>query len=88
MALRPTYDPRRRLDTHPMADISINRSTRITEKTSIQFRAEAFNAMNTFWFPTAQFSNNVNSSSFGTIIKNTASGNPPRHIQLGVKFLF
>jgi hypothetical protein len=87
----PFRDPRVRLHATPQFDMSINKTTRITEKTSVQFRAEAFNIMNTFYFPLQQFNNNPDDSNFGTIIKSTvAQGNAnfPRQIQFGVKFIF
>jgi hypothetical protein len=33
------------------ADMAINKTTRLTERTSLQFRAEVFNVFNTFRFP-------------------------------------
>jgi hypothetical protein len=86
-AYGPTYDAHRRLFAIPMADVSLNKTTRINERMRVQFRAEAFNFANSFLFTTG-FGNSVNSSTFGTIVKSTASGSHPRYIQLGAKFLF
>jgi hypothetical protein len=85
------YDGRSRLHAVPQADMSLNKLTRITEKTAIQFRAEAFNVFNTFYFPLQQFNNNAENANFGQLIKETvAQGNAnfPRQIQLAVKFIF
>ena len=80
-----------RLHAVPQVDMSINKLTRINEKLSVQFRAEAFNIMNTFYLPIQQFTNNLDDANFGSIIKGTtAQGNAnfPRQIQLAVKIIF
>jgi hypothetical protein len=87
----PYRDGRLRLHATPQTDMSINKTTQITERTSVQFRAEAFNIFNTFYFPLQNFDNNPDNSTFGSIIKGTvAQGNAnfPRQIQLAVKFIF
>jgi hypothetical protein len=87
----PFRDGRVRLHSTPQVDMSIAKNTQIKETMSVQFRAEAFNLMNTFYFPLQQFNNNPDDSNFGSIIKGTvAQGNAnfPRQIQLAVKFLF
>ncbi|MBC7928331.1 MAG: TonB-dependent receptor [Bryobacteraceae bacterium] len=63
-------------------DVSINRTFRISERTGVQFRAEAFNVANhaNFGLPVAD----LNSSSFGRIF--TAA--PPRLVQFGLKLMF
>ena len=65
-------------------DMAILKTTKITEGTSIQFRAEFFNIWNH-----AQFGfvgNNRNTpSTFGTINQTVV---PPRVVQFGLKFLF
>ncbi len=84
-------DGRLRLHATPQFDMSINKMTPITERMKVQFRAEAFNIMNTFYFPLQQFNNDPNSTNFGAIIKSTvAQGNAnfPRQIQFAVKFIF
>jgi hypothetical protein len=89
--LTPNYDGRLRLHTVPTADMSVNKLTRITEKTSIQFRAEAFNVFNTYYFYNANFNNNPESTTFGSLDKaSVATGNAnfPRYIQLGIKFIW
>ncbi|MBI3693342.1 MAG: TonB-dependent receptor, partial [Acidobacteria bacterium] len=87
----PFRDGRLRLHSAPQFDMSVSKTTQITEKWSVQFRAEAFNIMNTFYFPLQQFDNNPDNSTFGSIIKGTvAQGNAnfPRQIQFGVKIVF
>ncbi|HWQ54195.1 MAG TPA: hypothetical protein VN442_10960 [Bryobacteraceae bacterium] len=44
----------------------MTKRTQITEKTSMQFRAEAFNATNTYSMYIQQFTNDPNSALFGT----------------------
>ncbi|HXJ16567.1 MAG TPA: hypothetical protein VNM68_05150, partial [Candidatus Polarisedimenticolia bacterium] len=65
-------------------DMAILKTTKVTEGTSIQFRAEFFNVWNH-----AQFGfvgNNRNApATFGTITQTVV---PPRVVQFGVKFLF
>ena len=77
-----------------IADFSLNKSTRMTERVSIQFRSEFFNIFNhpNFTVPSVQF----DSSAFGTIgsTPDVAGSNPrlgdggPRVIQFGLKLLF
>jgi len=84
-------DGRLRLHATPQTDMSIAKTTQIAERTSVQFRAEAFNIFNTFYFPLQQFVNNPEDSNFGSIIKGTVgqgNANFPRQIQFAVKFIF
>jgi hypothetical protein len=84
-------DSRLRLHSIPQLDLSLNKMTQITERLCVQFRAEAFNATNSYWFYNGQFDNNGESANFGNIIKGTVgfgSTSFPRHIQLAVKFIF
>jgi hypothetical protein len=86
-----------RTQSLPVADMSLGKLFKITESKSFQFRAEAFNVFNSFWMSGGSgsngghFSNNLDSSTFGQIVKGTVgtgSTNWPRQIQLGFKFLF
>jgi hypothetical protein len=62
--------------------LSLSRNFPISERTNLQFRAEAFNALNhtSFGLPVAD----LNSSNFGRIL----SAAPPRLIQFGLKLMF
>jgi hypothetical protein len=66
-------------------DMAIQKNTRITEKTTLQVRLEAYNAFNHTNFGTPN--NNVDSGSFGRITSIRAFTNS-RLIQLGAKFVF
>jgi hypothetical protein len=63
-------------------DLGLMKVTRIKERTSVQFRAEAFNAFNNVNFSGP--STSLTSSSFGRI----TSANDGRVLQLALKFLF
>lgn len=87
----PYRDGRLRADAQPQIDMSINKTTRISERTSVQFRVEGFNIFNKFYLPLENFVNDPNNTNFGSIIKSTTSqgnANFPRQIQLAVKFIF
>ncbi len=89
--LIPGRDNHIRTQSIPQVDISLNKTTRITEKTSVQFRLETFNATNTYYYGKEGFNNNVNSSLFGTLNKTGISytqTSGPRNVQLAVKFLW
>ena len=69
-------------------DISLFKNTRITERTSLQFRAEFFNLFNhpNFGTPNAiVFSNGAISPTAGLI---TATATTSRQIQFGLKLIF
>jgi hypothetical protein len=63
-------------------DISIVKTTRITERQTLVFRAEFFNAFNHTNFMTVNV--NIDSGSAGQV----TSAHDPRQIQLGGKFYF
>jgi hypothetical protein len=64
-------------------NLSLVKNTHLTEKFNLQFRAEAFNAMNRVQFQIPD--SNFNSPTFGRI---TAQTNTPRDIQLALKLQF
>jgi hypothetical protein len=80
-----------RLHSPPIADLSFNKTTKITESKSFQFRLEMFNFTNTYSYRVRQFTNNPDYRNFGSIFPRTAGDTEvayPRHIQLGFKFIF
>ena len=64
-------------------DLSVIKNTRITERTQLQFRAEAINAMNHPQFTAPNTT--PTSTAFGTVTGEFAW---PRVIQFGLKILF
>ncbi|MBV9266821.1 MAG: hypothetical protein JO061_11695, partial [Acidobacteriaceae bacterium] len=64
------------------ADFSLFKNFPVTERTRIQFRAEAFNALNhpNFMLP----ENDLASPEFGQILQAA----PPRLLQLALKYIF
>jgi hypothetical protein len=68
-------------------DTSLIKNTRIREGWNLQFRLDAFNALNT-----AVFSSDPNldptSPNFGKIFRDNGQSNFPRNVQLGVRFVF
>jgi hypothetical protein len=79
-----------RLHSAPNLDISVNKTTLITERFRIQFRAEAFNVTNTFYYGREHFLNDPNNVNFGAYFPRDASDQNryPRQLQLALKFLF
>jgi hypothetical protein len=72
-------------------DMSVNKITRITERVSLQFRAEAQNVFNHYNFYGANANTTPTDPNFGTINKNTVadtSSTLPRQVQLGMKFIW
>jgi hypothetical protein len=87
----PFRDGRIRLHAIPVADLSFNKMTRITENTRIQFRLEMFNVTNSYQYGNRQFVNNIDDANFGSLFPAQAGNTEttyPRHIQLAVKFIF
>lgn len=69
-------------------DLALSKMTQITERLRFQFRIEAFNATNYFFFGRdSNFNTNPNDPNFGTLFPSQAwTGNGyPRQIQLGFK---
>jgi hypothetical protein len=79
-----------RLHSAPNLDFSLNKKTMITERFTLQFRAEAFNATNTNYYGRTHFQNNPNDPLFGSLLPRDATDQNryPRQIQLGLKLLF
>jgi len=90
-AAEPAFSGQIRTMSAPNADASLNKTTRITERASVQFRAEVFNVSNKFNFYQSQPNSTLTSASFGTVNKanvSSSNGNQPRYIQLSVKLNF
>lgn len=71
-------------DWAPQFHISVFKNTKVTERITAQFRAEAFNAFNTPMYDGPNTS--VTSARFGRVTPNQI--NFPRHLQLGLRVLF
>ena len=87
----PLFSGQIRTMSVPNADVSLNKTTRITERAGVQFRAEVFNVTNTFNFYQSQPNSTLTNAAFGTVNKanvSSSNGNQPRIIQLSVKFNF
>jgi hypothetical protein len=64
---------------------------KLTESKSFQFRLEMFNFTNTYSYRVRQFTNDPDSTNFGSVVPRTAGDTEvayPRHIQMGFKFIF
>jgi hypothetical protein len=69
-------------------DLSVLKSTRVTEKVNLQFRAEFLNAFNTpVLFVGNQFNFNPTQTAFGSVTAGTQE-NYARRIQFALKLLF
>lgn len=98
--VKPKYAPDNMLSSRNSAfhkpplwqvDMSINKTTHINEKVSLQFRAEAQNVFNHYSFYGANPSTNPTDPNFGLINKNTVADTNstlPRQIQLGAKVVW
>jgi hypothetical protein len=67
-------------------DMSLNKSFVFTETVRFQFRAEAFNILNTPLFGSPD--TNATGTNFGVLNPNNGQRNVPRQVQLGFKFIF
>ena len=88
----PRYTPARsgQIRKQPLfnMDASLSKMTQITERLRVQFRVEAFNATNYYFFGRNNgFNTNPDDPNFGTVFPSQAStqNGYPRQIQLGVK---
>lgn len=89
--LLPDRDATIRLQTVKMVDFSLSKMTRLSERFNVQFRAECFNLMNSFFVTRENFNNTPDNPNFGTINKAAVSApnsNYPRQIQLAVKLIW
>ncbi len=97
--LTPSYNPRYtpyrdgrlRLQGSRLVDFALNKMTNLNERYRLQFRAEVFNALNSFFLVGQSFNNNADNAGFGSIVKAAVSApnsNYPRQIQLAVKLLW
>jgi hypothetical protein len=88
--IQPFRSGQIRLHTAPNLDFSINKTTQITERFRLQFRAEAFNATNTYFWGRNNFINDPNNDNFGAYFPKDATDQNryPRQIQLALKLLF
>ncbi|MBM3811181.1 MAG: hypothetical protein FJW20_06045 [Acidimicrobiia bacterium] len=72
-------------------DMALAKMTQITERVRVQFRLEAFNATNYFFFGRNEsFNTNPNDPNFGTMFPSQAStqNGYPRQVQIGIKFFY
>jgi hypothetical protein len=72
-------------------DMALAKMTQITERIRVQFRLEAFNTTNYFFFGRNEsYNTNPNDPNFGTLFPSQAStqNGYPRQVQIGLKFLF
>jgi hypothetical protein len=70
-------------------DVSVAKTVQITERFRFQFRAEAFNLTNYYFYGRNNgFNTNPNDVLFGTVFPNQGStqNGYPRQVQLGFKF--
>jgi len=90
----PLFDTRLRNTSRPNLDLSMAKTTRVSERTSLQLRFEVFNVVNAAIRP--NFNNDPSNVNFGVALKrdsnNASSGagalGAQRTVQLGVKFIF
>ena len=83
-----------RMPAQFVADLSLNKSVQITERLRVQFRAEAFNALNRFNVFSVRYNTNPldANGNFGSYLPSDAGASsgtmrdsPPRSVQLGLK---
>jgi hypothetical protein len=91
----PRYAPNResniRYQGFTLVDISLDKTTTITERCKVQFRAEMFNSLNSFYLTNQAFDSTATNTTFGSIIKagvSAPNSNYPRQMQLGIKLLW
>jgi hypothetical protein len=80
-----------RTQAKPTFDMSMDKTVQVLEGLRIQFRAEAFNTLNTYLLSAASFDSSANSSTFGSIVKasqGSTATSAPRTLQIGIKAIF
>jgi len=83
----PFRSPNIRLHGTFVVDASLHKETSI----NVQFRAEVFNLMNSFFVVAQQFNNNAENVNFGSLFKaqmSAPNSNYPRQFQLGLKLVW
>ena len=80
------YNPKLRLFPNLNENLSVTRAFPIREKTSLEFRAEAFNIFNRVRFGSG--STSLQSQTFGVLTGATSQFNSPRQLQLALKLYF
>ena len=94
--LNPFRSGQIRMPAFYETNISLNKTTQITEKLRFQFRAEAFNAFNTYNLFQIRYNNNPFDPNFGTYFPGDNSSTfsqqsrdtLPRNIQIGLKLIW
>jgi hypothetical protein len=87
----PYRDSRVRFQGMRFIDFSLTKTTAVSERYRVQFRAEVFNLTNSFRLVGAQFNNDPENVNFGSLLKSATSApnsNYPRQIQLAVKLIW
>ncbi len=79
-----TRFPNIRTERPTLVDFSVFKAFDLRESLKLQFRAEAFNLLNTPWFGAPN--TNLGSPNFGVVSPSQA--NDPRNIQLAIKLVF
>jgi opacity protein-like surface antigen len=80
----PLYSPNIRLDTAPQTNLTLTREFRFLEVHQVQFRASAFNALNT---PIFGAPNTTPTSPLFGVVPITQT-NAPRSVELGLRYRF
>lgn len=81
----PSTLPRLRNQPFKSVNLSMSKSFRFGERTRLQFRAEALNALNYVYFGDMNLADGSTNANFGRV---SSQRNLPRDIQLGLKFTF
>ena len=82
----PGYFPNVRNYSYPTLDLSLSKSTAITERVRVQLRADAYNASNSVGRATA--ATGTTDTNFGSALKLNSRSDTYRTIQLSLKLVF